>query len=369
MSHKDPRCDAELHRDALDGGPERFAPIVRRYQDAVFGVALARLRDFHAAEDVAQQVFVDAFQRLGGLKDPSRLGAWLRAIAIHKCIDRVRRPSGQAANWDQRVSDQPRPDQTAQRRELRQRVLAAIGRLSDAQRETTTLFYIDGYSVQDVAAMQAVPSGTVKRRLHDARERLKEQLIDMVEDVLKSEAPKEDFAQRVFELLCSFHPRDNQTPLPWGQTVAELRGIGAEGIEGFVRALGSAHSPTRAMAAHMLQQHHAPQGSDIIADVLKKALSDPNRKVRRLAVEALMRFHIDDETKRREFGPLTVGLLADRSKRVRRAAAWELRDWAADVPIEPVARSLLDEKDAETLKRLRGLLGAVLNAREDRRLE
>ena len=116
----------------------------------------------------------------------------------------------------------------------------------------------------------------------------------------------------------------------------------------------------------MLQRHHAPQDSAVVVDLLKKAMSDPNRKVRRSAVEALMQSDADDETKRGEFVPLAVALLADPSRRVRRAAAWELRDWAADVPVEAVARALLDEPDDETKKRLWGLLRAVLDARQDR---
>jgi len=54
-------ADEELVAAALAGDAKAFEPIVRRYQEAVFGVALARVRDFHAAEDIAQSVFIDAF--------------------------------------------------------------------------------------------------------------------------------------------------------------------------------------------------------------------------------------------------------------------------------------------------------------------
>ncbi len=54
------QSDAELFRAAVQGGPKAFEPIVERYQDAVFGISLARLRDFHEAEDMAQHVFVEA---------------------------------------------------------------------------------------------------------------------------------------------------------------------------------------------------------------------------------------------------------------------------------------------------------------------
>lgn len=82
--------DAQLLAAERAGGPEEFAPIVERYQHAVFGVALARLRNFHDAQDVAQTVFIEAFSRLDKLQYPNRLGAWLRSMAIHKSIDYLR---------------------------------------------------------------------------------------------------------------------------------------------------------------------------------------------------------------------------------------------------------------------------------------
>ena len=66
--------DAELVAQAIQGGPDEFSPIVEKYQDAVFAVALSRMRRFHDAQDVAQTVFVEAFTQLGRLRDPARLG-------------------------------------------------------------------------------------------------------------------------------------------------------------------------------------------------------------------------------------------------------------------------------------------------------
>ncbi|MCZ6636205.1 MAG: sigma factor, partial [bacterium] len=82
--------DAIVVAEALENGPEAFAPIITRYKDAVFGVALARVRNFHDAEDVTQGVFLEAFERLDRLKDPNRLGAWLRSIAIHRSLNYLR---------------------------------------------------------------------------------------------------------------------------------------------------------------------------------------------------------------------------------------------------------------------------------------
>jgi len=365
VTNRETGNDAKLCTAALAGGPEAFAPIVERYQDAVFGIALSRLGDFHEAEDVAQGVFLTAFERLGRLKDGSRLGAWLRSITIHKSIDRLRgrREVGGLEELGRQADRGPGPQASVERRELRRQVMAAIGRLSRVQRETTALFYVDGYTVAEVAAMQEVPVGTVKRRLHDARERLKEEMIGMVAEVLKDESPKEDFGGRVFELLLRVRPREGVEKVPWDEMVAELRRIGTEGIEGYARALESPHHKTRATAASLVRLAEAADTTELVIELLKGALGDPNRKVRRMAGVALLYVNVPDERKRREFLPLVVPLLADPSRRVRRNLPWHLRKWAADVPLETVARAFVEETDPQARRCLGGLMRGVLAAK------
>jgi len=352
------RDDAALVAAAAGGNPEDFAPIVQRYQDAVFAVALSRLRNFHDAQDVVQNVFLEAFQRIGGLNDPNRLGAWLRSITIHRSIDHLRR-SGQtssvidASQEIEAIADMRMGERTG---DLRDQVMAAIGKLSKTQRETTTLFYINGYSQQEVAAIQEVPVGTVKRRLHDARAKLKQEMLTMVEDVLKSEAPKEDAAQRVYELLAAFRPPEADKALPWERIFAELRRIGHRGLEGFVKALESPHSPIRRMATDHLRLCDVPEHRETIIQLLIRGMEDANRKVRRAAVPTLLcEVDVDNDRRRREFVPLASRLLTDPSKRVRRATAYVLWPLADAVPKDQLLRALLEEKDAHTLDIIREL--------------
>ena len=359
--------DAELVAASIRGDDKAFQEIISRYREAVFAVALSRLGSFHDAEDVAQEVFVEAHGRLAGLRDPARLGAWLRSITIHRAIDAVRRrretvdiekiDDGAAVRaWreDTRCTD------------LQNEVMARIAALSKAQRETTTLFYIDGYTVDEVAAIQEVPPGTVKRRLHEARLRLKEEMLEMVGDVLKSGLPADDFAERVCQILTR-HRGAAESPYAherWNQTVGELRNIGARGFDGFVRALQSPHSPTRVFAMNMLSRPGVAQKGETAVELLKKLLTDPNRKVRRWAAEALLMVDATDERLRSEFVPLVVPLLSDRSKRVRRAAAWSLVKFAADVPLEVIARVLLAETDRTTRRWQKHLLHAATHKGE-----
>jgi len=334
------RSDSELFAAAMAGGPEAFGPVVERYQDAVFGIALARLRNFHEAEDVAQEVFVTAFAHLGGLKDPTRLGAWLRSVTIHQSIDHLRRrdKAARVEAGEVRAARVERPEVALERQELRDQVMAAIGRLSKTQRETTTLFYVNGYSIADVAAIQEVPAGTVKCRLHDARAKLKKDMIGMVEDVLKSEAPKDRFGRQVFDIL-NRHQKPRFLPWnEWAEMMAEIERIGSLGIEGFVEALRSPHSPTRALAVNTLDSCKAPETKERVIALLKGALKDPNKKVRRTAMKALMKVDVERERRIKEFVPLAAELLTDRSNRVRRVAASRLHNYAEHLPLEQVVR-------------------------------
>jgi len=355
--------DIALVADALEGGPERFGPIVERYRDAVFGVALARLGNFHDTEDTAQGVFVEAFQRLSTLKKPERLGAWLRSITIHRAIDAVRRRR-ETGDVDDIQESYERDSAAAERQELRDRVMNAIAALSNAQRETTTLFYINGYSVEEVAAIQEAPVGTVKRRLHDARKKLKEDLMEMAEEVLKANAPKEDFAERVYDLIYRFRPRGDEPRVGWHEVVEELKKIGAKGIDGFIKAYASPYYHTRIGAVRFLMADPPAESRELVIEMLKKGLEDTNKKIRRFAAGALLEIEVDDQRKREESVPLVVPLLNDRSKFTRRAAAWHLLNWTEAVPLAAAARSLLDEDDHHALHWKKGIVRAILDAQE-----
>lgn len=359
--------DAALVEEALASGPEAFTPIIERYKDAVFGVALARLRNFHDAEDTTQQAFIEAYERLDRLKDPSRLGAWLRSIAIHRSLNHLR-GRGRFVNIEdieESAEDGLTPQVELERHELRERVMAAIGRLSKVQRETVTLFYISGYALQEIAAIQEVPVGTIKYRLHEARNRLKKELMDMVEEVLKDGAPRKDFAARVFELLCAY-PNRTGGRLWRRATMDELAEIGPPGLDGFTRALDLPHWRTRRAAVHYLGWARAYKKEALPAetavDLLKKALSDSNRRVRAQAVLTLLTLNFPDERKRRELVPLLVPLLTDRSRKVRFLVAGRLSapDCAADVPMDEAIRVLKNERDPAVHHRLELLLLEIL---------
>jgi RNA polymerase sigma-70 factor (ECF subfamily) len=181
---------------------------VARYQNAVFAVALARLGSRADAEDVVQETFVAAMRALHTLQEPRRVGSWLCGIARHKALDLVeRRRRPWTVSWDHAAVGTPRAPQAADvvdtiaRAEIRVMVRSAIARLSPAQREAVVLHYLAGYALVEVAQLLGIPLGTVKRRLHDARQTLKEDLWAMATSELGQSTPSADLAARIREAL------------------------------------------------------------------------------------------------------------------------------------------------------------------------
>ncbi|GAH53522.1 unnamed protein product, partial [marine sediment metagenome] len=159
-----------------------FGKIVMRFQDMAYGCAYAILGDFHLAEDVAQEAFLTAYRQLPKLRRPQAFPGWFRRIVLSQCRRLTRRKSLSTTALDAAAAvpaSVPAPPQNLERRETKDKVLAAIAALPEHQRMATTLFYINGYSQKDVADFLEVPLTTVKKRLADSRIKLKKRMIAM----------------------------------------------------------------------------------------------------------------------------------------------------------------------------------------------
>ncbi len=190
---------------AQSGDADGFVQIVRRFQDMAYGCAYSILGDFHLSEDVAQEAFMDAYRKLGSLRAPEAFPAWFRRIIFKHCNRIIRRKRLQTISLGagmEKSADVPGPAETAQRRETAREVLEAVAALPEHQRMVTTLFYINGYSQKEIAEFLEVPLTAVKKRLHDARNKLKERMLDMVRDTIRSRTPDaEEKAEQVRLLL------------------------------------------------------------------------------------------------------------------------------------------------------------------------
>ncbi len=191
-----------LVRAAQAGDLDAFAEIVRRFQDMGYGCAYAVLGDFHLAEDATQEAFIEAYRDLPKLRCAVAFPGWFRRVVHYRCsrVTRARRlPTVPLEAESTLTSSRPGPAQAAEEREMTDRVIEAIKSLSPPQREAVTLFYVNGYSQKEIAEFLEVPVNTVKSRLHASRERLKERMIDMVEQVFNENKLPDDFAGKVIK--------------------------------------------------------------------------------------------------------------------------------------------------------------------------
>lgn len=192
---KTPASTAELVLGARKGDPTALTALVRNFQDMAVGYAWSLLGDFHLAEDCAQDAFIQVLSDLDSLREPAAFGGWLRRI-VHKHCDRrtrrIREPTvpleGVVAEMTADVG-QASALETLEAAEIAAVVRRTIATLPAAQREAVALFYIGQRSQSQVAAFLDITEGTVRKRLHDARNALKERMIDMVEKTLQDDAP------------------------------------------------------------------------------------------------------------------------------------------------------------------------------------
>ena len=154
--------------------------MLRRFEGAVYATGLRRLRDPLEAEELVQEVFIRAMQKLDQLETPAAFGGWLRTIANRLAINRlVRRAPTVAIEpeiFEATCACESSPLEDVLAGERKEQVRAGLARLRDMDRDTLVAFYVNGHSLAEMSRDFASPVGTIKRRLHVARKRLAKEL-------------------------------------------------------------------------------------------------------------------------------------------------------------------------------------------------
>jgi RNA polymerase sigma-70 factor, ECF subfamily len=154
--------------------------LVRRYQNYVFRLCYLVMRSEQDAEDMTQETFIRAFGALPRFefREGTSFEGWLYRIAVNACRSRMRRKWYQVLPWPEpaphlasELAEQP--DQLLMRGERRDEILAAIDMLGDKHRLVVILRYYAGMSNEEIARALNIPSGTVRSRMHVARQRLR----------------------------------------------------------------------------------------------------------------------------------------------------------------------------------------------------
>lgn len=173
----------EQVRAAQAGDREAFGELVERFERSVYATALRRSGNHVEAQELTQEVFVQALRKIGQLREPECFGGWLRTIANRLAINRRTR-SGAATPTDRETLEavcleHETPLTSALTNERKRQVRAGLDRLGRLDRETLVAFYVEGQSLVEMSTAFDSPVGTIKRRLHVARKRLARELEEM----------------------------------------------------------------------------------------------------------------------------------------------------------------------------------------------
>jgi len=258
------RNDAELIQRILDGDQDAFTPLVNKYQKGVHALAWRKIGDFHIAQEITQDTFLKAYQKLDTLKSYDLFSGWLYVIAANLCRDWLRKSSlpeqsleiTEASEVDQvSYSQHVAGKQAAEADETRREVVKKLlQKLPESERTVVTLHYLGEMTVKAIGEFLGVSQNTVKSRLNRARNRLKKEE-DMIRQNLGSfqlPANLTETIMREVSRLVPTGPAANKPVLPWALSAASavliflLMGVGTQYLSRFQKPynLNATSEPT-----------------------------------------------------------------------------------------------------------------------------
>lgn len=221
--------DGYIVHQCLNGDKSAFALLIDKYKAAVFAIAYSKLLNFHDAEDVAQEAFIKAFQKLSTLKNYDKFILWLHSITNNLCRDYVRsrskRPDrefmeDQENNLLDKSSVESYKDDL-----LNDLIHDALNSLPEIYRQVVTLHYLGGMKDSEIADFLGISHANVRQRLMKARMQLREEMTIMMGTTFEGQKLNASFTFRIAEAIKWLKIKSNSEPkgLPWG--IALLTGF------------------------------------------------------------------------------------------------------------------------------------------------
>jgi len=214
--------DGALVYKCLNGEPEMFCILVDKYKASIYALVYNRLRNFHDAEDVTQEVFLQAFKNLRKLKNWDNFAIWLSSIASNLSKrwirSNFRRPDREfIEDKDLKTIEEP-PIESYQDSEISESLREALDSLPEIYQQVLTLHYLGGMSGMEIARTLGISHDTVRQRLSRARAQLREEMIAMMSRTFQQQKLSASFTFRIVELVkkIKINPVTETKNLPWG---------------------------------------------------------------------------------------------------------------------------------------------------------
>ena len=174
------------------GDVSAFSMLVERYQNMVYSLALKLLKNAEDAEEMAQDTFVKAFQKLDTYEGKSKFSTWLYSITYNACISELRKRRIQFSSLeDQRFSDQDEMKMydyfSETKKEDQERYLnLALGKLPEDDQVLVTLYYYESQSMDEISIITGLGVSNIKVKIHRARKRMYAILHEMLHEEIYS---------------------------------------------------------------------------------------------------------------------------------------------------------------------------------------
>ena len=219
--------DAELIQQVLQGNQEAFGCLVKKYQKGVHTLAWRKIGDFHIAQEITQDAFLKAYQKLGTLKNHSLFAGWLYVIASHLCSDWHRKnpqplecletldaSEMEQMSYSRYMAEKQATQADETRREIVKKLLQ---KLPESERTVITLYYFGEMTSEAIGEFLGVSANTVRSRLSRARNRLKkeENMIRQSLDSFQLSAYLTENIMRKISRTPPVRPSANKPVLPW----------------------------------------------------------------------------------------------------------------------------------------------------------
>ena len=218
--------DGKIIQECLNGKPQAFGILVDKYKEGIYAFAYTELRDFQDAQDVTQEVFLQAYRNLHSLRNQESFAFWLYRIAYRYCVQWFRTRSKRVdkdfiEDQDSRIVDALSLD-SYRESQLNESVREALDSLPYVYREVLLLHYFGGLTIKDIARAIGASPAAIGMRLSRARAQLKEEMIAMMGTAFEGQGLPSGFTFHIVEMVkrIKIHPIPRTAGFPWGLPLA-----------------------------------------------------------------------------------------------------------------------------------------------------
>ena len=220
--------DVQLIRAILTGNDAAFNALVQKYQKSVHALAWRKIGDFHYAEEITQDTFIQVYKKLSTLRNPDQFAGWLYVIANRLCINWLRRkkPAMQSLEetsmeiveksaYAHYLLEKREAEATEHRYEIIKRLLE---KLPESERTVVTLHYLGEMTTKEIGKFLGVSANTIRTRLYRARKRLQADEELAVQEVLGGVQIPASISQNIMRHVADLNPTASPTSkpfLPW----------------------------------------------------------------------------------------------------------------------------------------------------------